>query len=285
MSTTEQNLPGGETTLSAVMQKRQNNFRYDMWLSQEPHIQRILNEGLGQFIIREEDPELVKNIFRVDRNFILGCMDERQQVCRIAFAGPGVFYTNEQLQAIAKAMQTAGIKIKRVYRHRDCGAEKFVKNQLMTEQGLSTEKAEKVIRERVAYFASLLGAEVAWYNSMKYSRFHFARALFMVGTTAFDIGAIQGLSPFQLNIRFLPDIDTVLHRINLAIDAIAFGDHGPGREMFEKAPFVIGIIGDSTNKDYSFETLNRHLQPLLPKYEGLVEVRGFDVPKEFLPAA
>ncbi len=260
---------------------RQNVLSDQVWQSQEPVINLILNKGLEYYVVREQT-DLVRDIFRTDIPVDWGCMDGRFNKRRIATAGPGVFWTPEQKLKVVEQVKESGITIRKVFQHRDCGAENAVKKELVS-QGMSETEAEEAISHKALNLANHLGAKLAMWDGMMHSARHFERSLFLIGTEMFDISLMPALYPFQLNVRFSPDMDAVLKRIDLAIDGIAFGSHGPGKQKFQSTPFVICVVGDSTKEEFGYETMKQHLQPMLQGYGDLVEVRGFDVPKKYLP--
>jgi len=269
--------------LNDILADRQILFRDALWHAQDSVINLILKYGLESYLIREDDV-FVKYMFRTDVPMPWGCMDGRFDEFRIATAGPGVFWTPEQKQKVVAEVHRSNITVNAVYRHRDCGAEAAVKRMLQG-QGATAQEAEKEIERKTLNFANQLNAPVLWYNTIKYSQFHYERSMVLIGPHIFDIKAMAGIYPFQLNLRFCPDLDAVLQRTSLAIDGIAFADHGWGKQRFEETPFLICIIGDPTHADYNFASLKDHLEPLLKGYGNLVTVRGFDVPEKFLPKA
>lgn len=273
-------LKGGDL-MEGKLLERQQVLADCIWNSQDPILNLILNKGLEYYVLRERD-SLVKDIFQKDTEVELGCMDGRDQRRRIATAGSGVFWTPEQKLKVVEQLKKSNIKVRSVCRHRDCGAENLVVKNLM-QDGVSQQEAEQVVVDKVTNFARHLDVPLKWIDGMSHSIYHYERSLFLIGTEMFDISLMPSLHPFQLNVRFSPDIDAVLQRIDLAIDGIAFGNHGPGKEKFKRTPFVICVVGDSAVPEFGFDSLSKHLAPLLERYGDLVEVRGFDVPKKYLP--
>ncbi len=248
-----------------------------MWNSQQPIIDMILEEGLEAYI------PLHSSMFFKNAPMNIACIDGRVNRRRIAIAGSGVLWNDEERENVINYIKNSGITIKAVLRHQSCGAEALFKNQLLQE-GKTEEEAEAEVVRRITALANGLGVEVSRGQAgMVHLHQHPERSLFVIGTDVFDITRLPGLYPFQLNARFCPSPEVIVDRVKLAMQ-IASGHHGFGPDRFtSETPFVVCIVGSPFKEDFSAEGLTQLIkEPLFKEFGDTVQIRGFNVPKKYL---
>lgn len=248
-----------------------------LWQSQQPAIDIILNDGLEAYI------PLHSSMFSKNAPMNIACIDGRVNRRRIAIAGSGVLWSDEERAEVINYIKNSGVIIKSVLRHHNCGAEGLLKKQLI-QNGMTEAEAEQEVVRRITALAHGLGVEVSQGQAgMVHIHSHPERSLLVIGTDVFDVTRLPALYPFQLNARFCPSPKVIIDRVKLAMQ-IASGDHGFGPGRFTKqTPFVVCILGSPFKEGFSAEGLTRLIkEPLAREFGESVQIRGFDVPKKYL---
>ena len=249
-----------------------------MWQIQQPFVDLFQNSKMGfsDFINHYLRPNVFLDTIKTN----LGCMDGRINRRRIAFPGPGVLWNEEEIERVACMLEEAGIVIKNVSRHHQCGAEAIAIAKLLNE-GHSEEQARSIIENRVNHLARRLNADVCM-SGMINTAVHIERALLITGTKTFDVTRLPLQIVFQINARFSLGNDALCESVDL-VQQIARRSKPLGDHAFnEMNPFCIGIIGNPLKEQFCAQALLEAIQPAIKPHGSTIIVRSMDVPDHFL---
>lgn len=264
------------------------------WRSQTEFFDDIQNAGgfasHVQFL-----PNLV-NSFEADR--ILKCIDEGTGN-GIRSAGSGIVYVKTKgldhgllgypaIEAglIAAARAFAPAELEGAYSHEECGAAKLIYGLLSGDfrKQLGADHQISSFDEFGDYFARRLAEKlskdykgrIGIKEMSRPSGSHVTRFTYVDAAGNFD-PALGGLPQgFVVSRKYLGYEQTLLEA-SVSID-IATGDHGFGNRITSKQPHILVVVGDSSDKNLSKESIIKELEPLAAKYNGKVIVDGFTAP-------
>lgn len=207
------------------------------------------------------------------------CIDERARVAGsdepvIGLAGSGVLLTDNQREVFLRNLQKAGIdptQVEITEHGASCGA-----CGIYCKQNPGKDVAT-VAKESASHLAEMAGTakpvtSIGWadgdtYRALGFEVAHHARVIYIDGTGCFAPGKLGFPDGFVLSAKYTEGIDDYANA-ELGIAAgIAMGDHGLGKEFFEKeGPLLVVLVGDCVE-------LRRRFAPTLAKLAKLpVEV-------------
>jgi hypothetical protein len=243
------------------------NLAKEIWQKQNPLFVELYKTGAGEFFGKNDN--LAKAFELKDRN--VRCMDEGTPT-GIHLAGSGILMGEEKAAAALKLADCDG-----VYSHAECGAAGIYAKA----NGLDAAKADEYGIEWSKKIAEKLGVEYKGHIGLdkmaRPSGLHVARIAYYDGTGKFDFTSDEKMPPgFVVGRRYV-DAAYALEEVKVAI-AIATGGHGFGELITAEAPFMIVVIGDPANADFSVDKLKTELTEIEKANGGKVKVDGFMAP-------
>ncbi len=199
------------------------------------------------------------------------CMDEGTPT-GIHLAGSGILLGVEKAALVLQNANCDG-----VYSHAECGAAGIYARQ----NNLDPAKADEYGISYAKSVAEQMGVPYKGHitiNQMaRPSGLHVARVAYYDGTGKFDFTANEKMPPgFVVGRRYV-DSTYALEEVKVAIN-IATGGHGFGSLITAENPFLIVVIGDKANSDFSVDKLKKELEEIEQANGGKVKVDGFTAP-------
>ena len=236
----------------------------EIWQKQDSLFTELYKTGAAGFF--GKNGNLAKAFVLKDRS--VRCMDEGTPT-GVHLAGSGILMGEEKAAAALKIAECDG-----VYSHAECGAAGIYART----NNLDAAKADEYGIEWSKKIAEKLGVpykgHIAIGKMARPSGLHVARIAYYDGTGKFDFTADEKMPPgFVVGRRYV-DAAYALEEVKVAI-SIATGGHGFGELITAEAPFLIVVIGDPNNADFSVEKLKVELAEIEKANGGKVKVDGF----------
>ncbi len=214
-------------------------------------------------------PGIRKGFLFEDRT--VNCIDEGTPG-GLNLAGSGILLEPETAVKYARAAQADG-----VCSHEECGAAKLYAKKM----GLDPSKSDKCGIQWAKKLAKMLGVPYRGHISIRQmkrpSGLHVARVTYYDGTGRFCPENVKGLPPgFVISRKFI-EADYAAEETGISI-SIATGDHGFGHKITKKDPFIIVVVGDPHNPNFSVKKLEKEAVAIAKKHGGKVVVDGFTAP-------
>ncbi len=234
--------------------------------AQNALMQKIYAIGMDNYVKTVEG--LVKAF--APKDLAVRCIDEGTPG-GVHLAGSGILLGfDKAAEALSKA------KCEGIYSHEECGAAGIYARA----NNLDTTKSDEYGKDFAVKLAEKTGIPYKGHieiGAMKRpSGLHTARVAYYDGTGKFDPALNSALpAGFVISRRFI-DSAYAVEEAKVAA-GIATGGHGFGDLITADAPFLIIVLGDKDNAEFSAENLQKELSCIVDSYAGKVKTDAFTV--------
>ncbi len=250
-------------------------LRNELWAKEEEKYQnlRALKEKSPHQVFSAEELE---RAFSGEGDIVIACMDEGIELpegqFKVAIAGSGVLCSKEDVAAFLQKVREKFPERKiTVTYHEGCGACAAACKPPMHPEELGKETAQEEMKQlglegepaRIGFdennFVCMNRPEVL----------HPARAIYVDCEGTFNRTALTNIpAGFDLSAAFFPNLKELVSEVRLAIN-IAKGEHGMGKERFEKQKLLIALIGNPNAK--FTQEVKEALTDVLKENKGIAE--------------
>lgn len=241
--------------------------KIELFESQNSIMENIYNHGMQEYVNHLNN---LKEAF-CPSDLNVRCIDEGT-TGGIHLAGSGILLGLEKAAEMLKKSGAEGITS-----HEECGAAGlFAKSN-----GLDISQADEYGKEFAKKLAEVTGLPYKGHialNTMKRpSGLHIARVAYYDGSGSFNFDQVEGLpAGFEVDRKFLNN-EYAREEATVCVN-IAMGGHGFGELITEKAPFLLVVIGDSSDGEFGIKNLIKELEPVADSFGGRVKIDSFVIP-------
>lgn len=237
------------------------------WEKQERNVLKIYALGAAAHFKKIEN---LNKAFQL-KDHSIRCIDEGTPN-GIHMAGSGILLSEEKAVEALKKANADG-----VYSHEECGAAGLYAKA----NSLDPAKADEYGKEWAVKIAAKAGipykGHIGIGEMKRPSGLHIARVAYYDGTGKFDCSVDDNMpAGFVISRRFL-EKDYALEEAKVSV-SIALGGHGYGELITKDDPFLIIVIGDPSNPEFSVDKLKAELSGIEKVHAGRVMIDGFVAP-------